>query len=141
MPDDLRSRILEIITQPQLSALATVTDQGTPWVRYVMTRASDDMKIRFASFVGARKVAQISRSPEVHLTCGITDPMVVKPYLQIQGRAFFTTDAQERHAFWSDLLANIFKGPDDPRYGVVVVVPYRIEYCIPGVFQASVWTG
>jgi len=138
--DDLRKRILNILGRRQLAALATITEEGLPWVRYVVTQGGEDMKIRCATFVRARKVAQISRNPDVHLTCGVTDPMTVAPYLQIRGRAFVTTDEAERHAFWYDLLANIFTGPDDPRFGVIIVVPDRIEYCIPGQFVPEVWT-
>ncbi len=140
MLGDLHRRILEIIAQPRLAALATLTDEDKPWVRYVMIQGGEDMKIRFASFVAARKVVHINRNPEVHLTCGITDPMVLSPYLQIQGRAFFTTDESERHDFWGELTASVFAGPDDPRYGVGIVVPYRIEYCIPGISPPEVWT-
>ena len=70
---DLKERILEIIRQPQLSGFATVTEEGKPWVRYVMAVGGDDMEIRFASFVSARKVKQIAQNAEVHLTCGVTE--------------------------------------------------------------------
>lgn len=136
---DLKERILEIIKQPQLSGFATVTEEGNPWVRYVMAVGGDDMEIRFASFVSARKVKQIARETEVHLTCGVTDPTKIAPYLQIQGRARFTTEEGERHGFWNDMLKPIFSGPDDPNYGVVVVTPYRIEYCAPGKHEPEVW--
>ena len=92
-------RIKDIIKQPQLSALATVTSDGKPWVRYVMTLADDEMTLRLATFVGARKVKQIEENPEVHITCGITNPVEMKPYLQIQGVAGFTTEEGERHGF------------------------------------------
>ncbi len=141
MEEDLKARILEVMKPFRLTSLATVTDEGNPWVRYVMTRGNDDMKLRTATFVNARKVAQINRNPEVHLTTGITNPMVVSPYLQIQGRAFLTKEEVERHAFWDDILAPIFSGPDDPKYGILIVVPYRIEYCVPGTFEPEVWTG
>ena len=136
---DLKERILGIIRQPQLSGFATVTEEGRPWVRYVMAVGGDDMEIRFASFVSARKVKQIAGEAEVHLTCGVTDPTKMAPYLQIQGRARFTTEEGERHTFWNDMLKPIFSGPDDPNYGVVVVTPYRIEYCTPGEHEPEVW--
>jgi len=134
----LEQRIRELIAQPQLAGFATIND-GKPWVRYVMIRGSEDMDIRFASFVDARKVQQIAANPEVHLTCGVTDPTAMTPYLQIQGRARFSTDAVERHGFWNDKLKPIFSGPDDPKYGVVIVTPYRIEFCSPGVYEPEVW--
>jgi general stress protein 26 len=123
----LKDRILNIFKVPRLAGLATVTKDGKPWVRYVMTEASDDMTFRCSSFTNARKVAQIANNPEVHLTCGINNPTEMTPYLQIQGRANFATDRESRQAFWSDRLKLVFKGPDDSNYGVVVVRAYRIE--------------
>jgi general stress protein 26 len=132
MPN-LKDRILDVVKAPFLAGLATTTKDGKPWVRYVMVEASDDLTFRCSSFVNARKVAQIESNPEVHLTCGISLPTDVGPYLQIQGRAEFRTDSEARHAFWSDRLSAVFQGPDDPKYGVVVVHGYRIELWHVGV--------
>lgn len=137
---DLKDRIYRILERPQLCGLATVTQDSKPWVRYVMAVASADLTVRCATFVGARKVKQIKRNPEVHLTCGITNPMNMAPYLQIQGRAGLNTSKEARHAFWSDMLAPIFSGPDDPNYGVLEITPYRIEYCTLGSYEPEVWT-
>ena len=136
---DLKERILEILRQRQLCALATVTPYGKPWVRYVMAVAAEDMTIRCATFVSARKVQQIQKNPEVHLTCGVTDLQKMAPYLQIQARASLNASADARHGFWSDMLSPIFEGPDDPNYGVLEMKPYCIEYCSPGVFEPEVW--
>ena len=136
---DLKGRILDIIRKPQLSGFSTVTEDAKPWVRYVMIVGDENMTIRLATFVKARKVAQIEKNPEVHITCEITDPMKMAPYLQIQGHAELVTDKETRHAFWSDMLKAIFDGPDDPKYGVIVVKPYRIEYCKPGSPEPEVW--
>ena len=78
---ELKHRIIEILQQPQLAALATVINEGKPWVRYVICLGQDDMTIRFATFANSRKVAQIKDNPEVHLTCGVTDPADMRPYL------------------------------------------------------------
>jgi general stress protein 26 len=137
---DLKDKIYEILCKPQLASLATITDDGKPWVRYVMMLTSDNMTMQFASFVQARKVAQIQANPEVHLTCGVTNPSEVIPYLQIQGKAVLKTDKEVRHAFWDDMLKPIFDGPDDPKYGVIEVTPYRIEYCTPGSPEPKIWT-
>jgi len=137
--EELKNRILGITTKLQLSGFATIAEEGKPWVRYVMTVGSTDMSIRFATFIGARKVKHIDKNPEVHLTCGVTDPMRMEPYLQIQGKARFTADKEDRHGFWNDILKPIFSGPDDPNYGVIIVEPYRIEYCTPGSMTPEVW--
>ena len=136
---ELKNKILEITTKLQLSGFATNTEEGKPWVRYVMTVGSRDMTMRFATFIGARKVKHIDRNPEVHLTCGVTDPMKMGPYLQIQGKARFTTEKEDRHGFWNDMLKPIFSGPDDPNYGIIIVDTYRIEYCTPGSMTPEVW--
>jgi len=136
---ELKHRIAEILGQPQLGSLATVIDEGKPWVRYVVCLGQDDMTIRFATFTNSRKVAQIKDNPEVHLTCGVTNPADMRPYLQIQGRAEFVTDSAERHGFWKDSLKGYFKGPDDPNYGIVVITPYLIELYSPGSITPEVW--
>jgi len=136
---DLQERILQIISQPQLTNLATVTEEGKPWVRYVITIGADDMTLRCATFVTSRKVKQIGQNEEVHLSCGVTDPAGMGPYLQIQGRADLVTDEEERHAMWNEQLEPIFAGPDDPNYGILVIRAYRIEYWTPDVFEPEVW--
>lgn len=137
---DLQQRIIEMLQQPRLACLATITSEGKPWVRYVFCEGSEDMSIRFATFVNSRKVVQIRNNSEVHLTCGASDPVDMNQYLQIQGGAKFYTDKAERHGFWKNSLENYFLGPDDPDYGVVVITPYRIELCSPGSPGPDVWS-
>jgi general stress protein 26 len=137
--EEVRDIILGLIRQPFLGSLATVTEDGRPWTRYVMGVGSDDMTIRFSSFLGARKVAQIRRNSEVHITCGVSDPEDWRHYLQIQGRARVTTDDAERRALWSPMLADIFSGPDDPNFAVVIVTPYRIELNTWGSMEPRIW--
>ena len=139
MPD-LQQRILDIVHKPQLAALATVTEKNNPWVRYVVAVGDGNLVIRCGTFVKSRKVKQIENNPNVHLTCGVTSLQEMQPYLQIQGQARVTRDKEERHGFWNDMLAPIFDGPDDPNYSVVVIEPYRIEYCHPGSYDPEVWT-
>ena len=136
---DLAQRIFTIIKEPHLASFATITEDGKPWVRYVTCQASEDLTIRFSTFIGSRKVAQIKKNPEVHLTCGVTDLATAQTYLQIQGKAELSTDKAEREAFWNDYLTRYFKGPDDPNYGIIIVKPYRIELYTMGNFKPEVW--
>ena len=138
--DDLKNRIYKILRIPQLTSFATITGEGKPWVRYVIALASEDFTIHFATFIKARKVEQIKINPEVHLTCGVNDPVKITPYLQIQGKAELLTDKEVKNNFWNDTLNKIFQGPDDPNYAIIQVVPYRIEYCTAGSFEPEVWT-
>jgi len=136
---DLAQRIFTIIKEPYLASFATIAEDGKPWVRYVTPHASGDLTIRFSTFIGSRKVAQIKKNPEVHLTCGVTDPATAQTYLQIQGKAELSTDKAEREAFWNDYLKRYFKGPDDPNYGIIIVKPYCIELYTMGNFKPEVW--
>lgn len=136
---DLKQRILDIVHRPQLASLATLTEMGNPWVRYVVTVGDGDLVLRCATFKKSRKVEQIEKNPDVHLTCGVNNLTEMVPYLQIQGQAEITDDHDERHNFWNDMLEPIFEGPDDPNFAVVVIKPYRIEYCTPGSYEPEVW--
>jgi len=136
---ELKERILKTLQQPQLAGLATITQDGKPWVRYVMVVMAPDMTLRCATFVNARKVKQIRKHPEVHLTCGVTDPQKMAPYFQIQGRATLNTGREVRQSFWCEMLSSIFSGPDDPNYAVIEITPYYIECWSPGVHQPEVW--
>lgn len=139
--NDIRQRILSITRPAHLASLATISEDGKPWVRYVIPRCAEDLTIRIATRVNARKIAQIQKNPEVHLTCGVSDPRNVETFLQIQGRAEFTTDQVERESFWDPHLENIFEGPNDPKYGIIRITPYRIEVWKEGSHEPDVWEG
>ena len=137
--NNIQQRILAITRHAHLATLATISEDGKPWGRYVIPRAGDDLTIRIATRVNSRKVAHIQKNPEVHLTCGVSDPRNIDTFLQIQGRAKFTTDHTERESFWDPHLENVFDGPDDPEYGVLIITPYRIEAWKEGHNEPDVW--
>ena len=138
--EDLKQRILEVIGQPNMTGFATVTEEGAPWVRYVMAFASDDMIIRFSTFLGSRKVSQVRNDPRVHLVCGVTDPEDWDSYIQIEGTAEVVTDIEEKENFWNPALSEYFDGPEDPDYAIIKVTPSRIEYYGKENMEMEVWT-
>jgi general stress protein 26 len=140
---DVKRRILDVLKPGEsfLASLATVTEDGKPWVRYVSPQISKDLTLRIATSVTSRKATHIRKHPEVHLTCGVTDPRTAEYYLQIQGRANVVTDRAERKAFWYDGLKEHFSGPDDPDYALIVVKPYRIEVYPMMSMDFEVWEG
>ncbi|HFD32139.1 MAG TPA: hypothetical protein ENJ28_05455 [Gammaproteobacteria bacterium] len=137
MPDVI-NKVLKILDEPILCSFSTITNDGKPWVRYVMAHADKNLLIRFPTHVSDRKVQQIELNNEVHLTCGITDPSVLKPYLQIQGTALLTEDKEVKLGLWHDQMEVAFNGPDDEDYGVIEVTPYSIELCEVGKQKADV---
>lgn len=125
---ELKEKIAAKMKVPTLAGFATVTEDGKPWVRYVMVTADENLDIWFATFAQSRKAAQIAKKPDVHLTLGVDSPETAESYLQIEGRAEILDDAETKEAVWFDQLAGIFSGPDDPDYVVCKVAPSRIEF-------------
>lgn len=136
---DLEKKILDIIRKNPLASLATISEDGKPWVRTVTIWASNELALRFCTDAGSRKSRQIERNPEVHLTCGIMDPPDDSAYLQIQGIAGISRKPEEKDAHWRDEWRKYFTGPEDPNYIIVIVRPYRIEYNGSGAAAAEIW--
>jgi len=136
---DLKANIFKVIKEPQLMSLATVTEEGKPWVRYVTAWGSGDLTIRFVTSLKSRKVGHIKRNPEVHLTCGAKVMESTENYLQICGKAEVTTDKKERQRYWNDELKAYFSGVDDPAFCICIVRPYRIEYFGMTEMKPEVW--
>lgn len=137
--NDLKLRIYEVSKDLQLVNFATVTERGAPWVRYVMGKADGDLIFRFCTRIDSRKVDQIRRNPEVHISLGISSLETAKNWIQVQGTAKVSTDSIECAAFWFDELKNYFNGPDDPMYCIVIVTPTRIEFGTMGISTPEVW--
>ena len=127
---DLREKILaKFRGQKVLSALATVTEDGKPWVRYLMVTCDPDTLCMWTTTSpNSRKVTQVRANPEVHLTLGVRDLPTAVDYLQVQAVVEVLTDTQTKHKFWTDDLTAYVSGPDDPNYAVIRFTPYRIEY-------------
>jgi general stress protein 26 len=138
---ELKEKILAKVNKPTLSALATITEDGKPWVRYVTPMADENLTFWMATFIHSRKVAQIRKNPEVHLTVGVSDVETAESYIQVQGKAEILTDPETKRTVWFDQLKNIFSGPDDPNYCVCKITPYRIEYQTMGPVAPEVWEG
>ncbi len=137
---ELQTKIVEIIEGADCASLATVSEDGKPWVRFVSPKISEDMTLRVATFASSRKIQHIVRNPEVHLTVGKGNPPEMV-YLQIQGRAQATDEKAERNALWTEGLGAYFQGPDDPEYRVLIIRPYRIEVNVPGSPSPEIWEG
>lgn len=139
--NDLKQRILAIISKPRLCGLATMTPEGAPWVRYVTAQANDELVIRFATVQESRKVAHIAANPKVHLLTGVEDPAAAATWVQVAGVAEISRDGQEKADHWNDRLHAYFDGPSDPSYVVGIIRPIRIELMDMGKMKPDVWQG
>ena len=136
---DLKLKIFEVAKDLQLINVATLTDDGRPWIRYVMGKADNDLVFRFCTHLGSRKVGQIRKNPNAHISLGVADLETAKHWLQVQGTAEISTSADERNSFWFDDLSNYFSGPDDPDYCIIIIRPSRIELGTMGSMTPEVW--
>ena len=136
---EVKQKIFSKIKVPTLSVLSTITEQGKPWGRYVTPFADESLTLWMATFAQSRKVGQIKKNPEVHITTGVTEIEGAESYMQIQGRAEILTDDETKKSVWFDHLANIFSGPDDPNYCVCKITPYRIEHQTMGMADPEIW--
>ena len=119
--------------------MATITEDGKPWVRYVTLTGDENLTLWGATFCASRKVSQIKKNPEVHVTTGVSTMETAESYLQIQGTAEVLSDPEVKTAVWYDHLQQIFSGPDDPNYCVLKITPYRIEFQAMGPVPPEVW--
>ncbi|HDZ62407.1 MAG TPA: general stress protein [Nitrospirae bacterium] len=136
---DLKQRIFNAAKDMQLINLSTITEDGKPWVRYVMAKADQDLTFRICTHLDSRKVPQIKKNPNVHISLGVSSLETAKNWLQVQGTAEVSTNQTERDAFWFDELNNYFSGPDDPNYCLVIIKPATIEFGTMGSREPEVW--
>ena len=136
---DLKEKIRAKMDEPTIANLATITEDGKPWVRYVTVRADEDLNIWVSTFVNSRKAAQIAKNPEVHLSTGFTTMETTESYIQVQGRAEVSTDERLKKEKWYPELEDIFSGPDDPLYAVIKIAPYRVEFQQMGPMPPEIW--
>ena len=136
---DLKQRIYQLAKEPQLLNLATITEDGKPWVRYMVGSADAELAFRFCTSLCSDKVRHLRHNPNVHLSLGAKEIMTTTAWLQVEGTAEISTAKAERHAFWYDGLQAYFQGPDDPNYCVIIVTPLRIELASMANMTAEVW--
>jgi general stress protein 26 len=139
MGELLKEKIFKILSQRQLSSVATVDCDGKPQVRYVMTEGDDELIIRFATLRQSRKIGHIRNNKHVSVCSGLHAPVKTGAFLQITGEAEIRDDESEKNSFWKDNLCRFFSGKDDPNYVIVYIKPKRIEYWT-NKLEPEVWT-
>lgn len=123
-----------------LCALATVSREGRPHVRYMKGVIDDQLTIRCPTFLGTQKVQDITSCADVSLTCGDTDSSRPGSYFQITARASISQQLADRQQAWTSRLEKWFSGVEDPNYAVVRIEPVRILACpIGGGPAGEVW--
>lgn len=126
---DVKKRIYEILTGPPASfgAFATITKDGKPWVRFVQIMADEDLNIRIGTFKDSRKISQIEKNPDVHISFYDQSSEGEIEYVQIQGKAEVSEDPELKKNIWNPFSWLYYTGPEDSNYVVITVKPYRAE--------------
>ncbi len=137
MSKDLKNKILKVIKGSKLASLATIAN-GKPWVRYVVAR-SEGLTLYICTFKDSRKVRQIEKNPNVHLTIGGSMENMEAPYVQIAASARARSDAGIRKRLWMPFMKKYYTGVDDPRYVVIEVKPVLIEYMSAETHTAEIY--
>ena len=122
----LKKKILKVIKGSKLASLATVVN-GKPWVRYVVSRGVG-LTLYICTFKDSRKVKQIKKNPNVHITIGGSMENMEAPYVQIAACAKARSDMGIRKKLWHKFMRKYYTGVDDPQYVVIEVQPVLIEY-------------
>ena len=122
----LKNKILKVIKGSKLASLATVAN-GKPWVRYAVSR-SEGLTLYICTFKDSRKVEQIKKNPNVHITIGGSMENMEAPYVQIAAYAKVRSDAGIRKKLWVPFMKKYYTGVDDPQYVVIEVKPEFVEY-------------
>jgi general stress protein 26 len=136
---DIKARICEVMKNPEGAPLATIGEDGKPWVRYVVMAADPDLAIWINTSSSSIKVSQLRKHPEVQIAFKPSSPSEVEyrliltttpspiENLRINGTARICHDLAERKARFQWFGWLYWKGPEDPEYTLAVVKPARIE--------------
>jgi general stress protein 26 len=122
----LEKKILKVISGMKLAALATIEDKK-PWVRFVVSY-NDGLALYISTYASSRKVKQIKKNPNVHVTIGANLDNLKTSYVQLSGRAVVRNDLGIRRKCWHSYMKKYYSGLNDPEYVVIEVKPRIIEY-------------
>ncbi len=126
--NDLKSRIISVIESgAAYAAVATVGSGKKPYVR-IMSLKNKGLELASATFTKSKKVSQIKSNNSVSISILKDHSKKMADYITIEASATICLDAKTKKEFWSEGLANYFKGPDDPNYCVLKFKPLSIEF-------------
>lgn len=136
---ELKNKIVELISKPQLAAVATIKD-GKPWVRYMVLIGEPDLTLYTTTFSSARKVQQITEDSNVHIIIGGDFENFKDPHVNIEAIAQVVNDLETKKKHWEKHLEQFFTGPEDPNFSVIKISPQTIEYTSGNALKPEVYT-
>lgn len=138
----LKDKILKVIKGSKLTSLATISG-ARPWVRYAVSHNQGaNLNLYICTYRDSRKVRQIHKNPNVHITIGGDIDNLDAPYVQIVARARVRSDKALRKKYWQSFMKKYYSGPNDPQYVILELKPEFIEYMsselrLPQIYRMS----
>jgi len=136
---ELKDKIIKLISKTQLASLAT-TENGKPWVRYMIMSGESDLTLYTTTFSSARKVQQIKENSNVNVIIGGDQENFKNPHINVQAIAQIAADLETKKKFWDDHLKRFFSGPEDPNFSVIKISPQVIEYTSGDALKPEIYT-
>ncbi|MCQ9206358.1 MAG: pyridoxamine 5'-phosphate oxidase family protein [Omnitrophica bacterium] len=136
--EELKKKILKVIKEYPVASMATIRD-SKPWVRYMAMQLHEGVSLYSTSFAASRKIGQIKENNNVHAAFGADPKNWMLPYVNVEGTAEILTDPDTKKKCWHEMLAQFFKGPEDPNYVVIKITPRMMEYWEHGAGAPEVY--
>jgi general stress protein 26 len=127
---DLKDQIQKIIGGQKVAAVASVDEESgkaLPAVRYMVTIGLDDLTLIGSTSKNSRKINQMKKNPNIALAFWEGGDFS-NPYVLVKAKAEVHEDVETKRAFWSPMLEQHFKNPENPEFVIIKFLPYQIEY-------------
>lgn len=129
--NDLKKSVVDLLKRTRYSKLITFGADGAPHGRIMTNLPLDkDMVIWFATGLSTNKIKDIKKNPSVSVFVDDPDDQT---NASIIGKAEIVTNTRLLKKFWQEPFGFFFpKGPSDPDYCLLKIIPKKVEYLNPG---------
>lgn len=126
MPEELKNKILTILSNHKIGTLATIQD-SRPYSRFMMF-FHEDLVLYTATNKDTHKVDEIKQNPNVHVLLGYEGTGWNDSYVEIEATASISDNQELKSKYWNNCLTEWLSSPDDPEYVLLQLTPESIRY-------------
>ncbi|MDQ0246916.1 general stress protein 26 [Bacillus fengqiuensis] len=126
MSEELKNKILTILSNHKIGTLATIQD-NRPYARFMMF-FHEDLVLYTATNKDTHKVDEIIQNPNVHILLGYEGKGWNDSYVEIEATAAISDNQELKNKYWNDCLTEWLRSPDDPDYILLQLTPESIRY-------------
>ena len=128
-----KEKVMELIAKVPTCFMATIEGKA-PHVRPMVINVVWEQKIYGSTFLKSRKVGQLKKNALTEIVW-MDDKM---RHVRISGKASIINDEALRNKYFKQKEASLkeyFSGPTDPNYGLLEIVPEKIEFMDLGAHE------